>query len=125
MYEFHLQNWGGRGTTEWEVPVYDDHAALPLPPPGSESPRDGEEMEDDEPPPMHDEGAQFTVSQESSNRMEERLGNIEQRMGDHETSLSEITRSMRNMDTKYDLFYDEMSSFKRDMRHHFPPGPSQ
>ena len=125
IYDFHLEKWGGKGTSDWEMPLYDDHPALPAPPPGYEIPREGEEAEDDDPPPLNAQGPQFTVSQESWNQMQTRLGNIEQRMGDHEASMLEITNSMRNMDTKYDLFYDEMSSFMRDMRHHFPPGPHQ
>ena len=124
MYEFHLAKWAGKGTSGWEIPTYDDFQALPAPPVGAEIPREGEEEEDDD-QSQDEHGPQFTVSQESWNEMQTRLGNIEQRMCDHEASMSEITSSMTNMDTKYDLFYDEMSSFMRDMRHRFLPGPHQ
>ena len=125
MYEFHLRNWGGKGTTGWEVPTYDEHPTLPTPPPGSEVPRDDEEAEDDEPPHDHTQEPHFSVNQGSWEQMNERIGNIEQRLTDQETCLEEITRSMRNMDTKYDLFYDEMSSFMREFRGNYPPRPPQ
>ena len=118
MYDFHLQNWGGRGTTGWEMPTYDDHPALPAPPLGYEIPREDEEGEDNEPPHGHPQHPNFFVNQESWDQMNDRIGTIEQRMTD-------LTRSMQNMDTKYDLFYDEMSSFMRDYRGNHPPPPPQ
>ena len=118
------------------MPVYDDHLALSAPPEGALIHIDGEEEEDVPPPPEPHQpphGAQFVVTQESWNQMQQtltgfgnRLGTIEERLGNHETSMLEMTRSMQNMDVKYDLFYDEMGSFMRDMRNRFPPpGPSQ
>ena len=55
-----------------------------------------------------------------------RLGTIEQQLGNHETHMLEMTNSLRNIDLKHDMFYDEMGSLFRDMRNRYPPlGPSQ
>ena len=120
------------------MPTYEDNPTLPASPPGSKIPIEGEEVEDDVPPPKPHQpplaqGAPFMITQESWDQMQarltsfdNRLGTIEQRLGHHETSMLEMTRSLQNMDVKHDLFYDEMGTFFRDMRNRYPAlGPSQ
>ena len=131
IMDFHLDKWGGKGTADWERPTYDQHQALPAPPAGSEIPEDGEEPEDDIPPPdqpplQQDVG--FSISQEMWTNMQARLdgydarlGNMEQTMVGYATRINEVTNSLRNMDVKQDLFYDECEFFFREFRGHYPP----
>ena len=84
IMDFHLDKWGGKGTEDWVRPIYDQHQALPAPPAGSEIPEEGEELEDDIPPPDQpppQQDVDFSISQEMWTNMQSRLDGYDTRLG--------------------------------------------